>query len=81
MSNAKVYVEVDAHFSKDGELLPRAVIWEDGHRYGIDKVTQITRRASMKAGGVGIRYTCMIGGRQSYLFYEVDKWFVERKAV
>jgi hypothetical protein len=35
----------------------------------------------MKAGGVGMRYTCVIDGRESYLFYE-DKnfWFVEGKA-
>ena len=79
MNEAKVYVDVDAHFTKDGELIPRALFWEVGRRYEIDKVTQIARRASLKAGGAGMRYTCMIGGQQSYLFYEVDKWFVERK--
>lgn len=79
MNNNKVYVEVDARFTRDGQLLPRAIIWEDGHRYEIDRVTQVARRASMKAGGVGIRYTCIVNGKQSYLFYEVDRWFVERK--
>ena len=79
MNNSKVYVDVDARFSKDGTLMPTAIIWEDGHRYEIDKVTQAERRASMKAGGVGIRYTCVVNGKQSYLFYEVDRWFVERK--
>jgi len=24
-------------------------------------------------------YTCMIQGQESHLFYEVDKWFMERK--
>ena len=79
MSDMKVYVDVDAHFTRDGQLTPTAIIWEDGRRYEIDKVTQIARRASMKAGGAGIRYTCIIRGQQSYLFYEVNKWFVERK--
>lgn len=79
MNNNKVYVDVDARFTRDGQLLPRAIIWEDGHRYEIDRVTQVARRASMKAGGVGIRYTCIVNGKQSYLFYEVDRWFVERK--
>ncbi len=79
MSDVKVYVDVDAHFSKDGELVPTAIIWENGHRYEIDKITQVARRASLKAGGCGIRYTCIVDGQQSYLFYEVDKWFVERK--
>ena len=79
MSDVKVYVDVDAHFSKDGQLLPSAIIWEDGQRYPIDRGIDMQRCASRKAGGVGIRYTCIVGGRQSYLFYEVDKWFVERK--
>ena len=35
--------------------------------------------ASRKAGGVGMMYTCMIQGQESHLFYEVDKWFMERK--
>ena len=69
---AKVYVDVDARFCKDGRLIPKAIIWEDGRRYEIDKVTQVARRASMKAGGVGTRYTCIVNGQQSYLFYEVD---------
>ena len=80
MNSAKVYVDVEAYFGKDGRLIPTAVIWEDGRRYEIDRVIQIARRASLKAGGVGIRYTCIVGGRQSYLFYEVDKWFVERRS-
>ena len=79
MSSAKAYVEVEARFSREGQLMPTAIIWEDGRRYEIDRVTDIAKRASMKAGGAGIRYTCIIGGHQSYLFYEVDRWFVERK--
>ena len=79
MNDVKVYVDVDARFSKDGQLLPSAIIWEDGQRYPIDRVIDMQRCASRKAGGVGIRYTCIVGGRQSYLYYEVDKWFVERK--
>ena len=79
MSGAKAYVEVEARFSREGQLMPTAIIWEDGHRYEIDRVTDVAKRASMKAGGAGIRYTCIIGGHQSYLFYEVDRWFVERK--
>ena len=62
MNEAKVYVDVDAHFTRDGQLMPVAIYWEDGHHYEIDKVTQVARRASMKAGGVGIRYTCIING-------------------
>ncbi len=78
-NSAKVYVDVEAHFCKDGQLLPTAIIWEDGRRYEIDRITQVARRASLAAGGIGIRYTCVVGGHRSYLFYEINRWFVERK--
>ena len=32
-----------------------------------------------KVGGGGIRYTVMIKGKESFLFHEGDKWFVEAK--
>ena len=80
MNRNKVYVDVEAHFSAEGHMVPRAVIWEDGRRYVIDRIVQIERCASQKAGGRGVRYTCMINGQRSYLFYEVDKWFVERNS-
>lgn len=53
--------------------------WEDGRKYSIDRILKIERCASRKAGGVGMMYTCMIQGQESHLFYEVDKWFMERK--
>lgn len=81
MSGAKVYVDVTARFSKDGRLTPTSVTWTDGHVYEIQRVKDIRRAASLKAGGVGIRYTCVIDGRESYLFYEDNNmWFVEGKA-
>ena len=50
-----------------------------GRKYSIDRILKIERCASRKAGGVGMMYTCMIQGQESHLFYEVDKWFMERK--
>lgn len=81
MSTCKVYVEVTAKFSKDGRLLPLSVRWQDGHVYEIQRIMDICRAASLKAGGAGIRYTCVIDGKQSHLFYEDNNlWFVEGKA-
>ena len=45
----------------------------------IDRVLDVRRAASLKAGGMGIRYTVRINGKQSYLFYEEPRWFVEAK--
>ena len=75
----KVYVKVNSDFDATGAVTPKAIIWEDGRRYEIDKITQVARRASFRAGGTGIRYTCIVNGKQSYLFYEVNRWFVERR--
>ena len=73
----KVYVEVIAKFTKDGAKIPLVIKWEDGRKFSIDKVTDIRRAASLKAGGQGIRYRCRISGRETYLWLEEDKWFVE----
>lgn len=75
----KVFVEVIAKFTKDGRKIPLTITWEDGRRFDIDKVTDTRRAASLKAGGQGMRYRCRINGRETYLWLEEDKWFVEGK--
>lgn len=86
--NIKVYVEVNVSFGEDGHMYPKSLVWEDGTTYRIDKVTDIRQAAAMKAGGQGDRYTIIINGKQSYLFFErstnifgnvIGRWFVERK--
>lgn len=80
MESVKVYVDVKAKFSKDGRLIPLSIIWTDGSEYKIDRIKDVCRAASLRAGGAGIRYTCMIYGKESYLYYEDNNlWFVERK--
>ena len=76
----KKYVEVGAVHRPDGKILPVLLWWEDGRSYQIDRVLDIRRAASLKAGGVGRRYTCRICGKERYLWLEDDgKWFVESK--
>ena len=84
----KVYVGVKADFREDGVMLPRVITWEDGEKYEIDRILDIRQAAAMKAGGQGDRYTIVVRGRQSYLFFErstnltgnnIGRWFVERK--
>ncbi len=87
-NNLKVYVPVDVEFRSDGTMLPRIIVWEDGTKYEIDRVLDIRQAAAMRAGGQGDRYTVMIDGKQSYLFFErsasltgnnIGRWFVERR--
>ena len=78
MESCIVYVDVNAMFTKDGRLLPKSFIWTDGHVYEIQRVTDVRRAASLKAGGAGMRYTCIVDGRESHLFYEDNNmWFME----
>lgn len=75
----KVYVEVTAVFDVEGRLYPKSIRWEDGTVYEIDRVLDVCRAASLKAGGAGIRYTVRIQNQRTFLFLEENRWFVERK--
>lgn len=75
----KVFVEVTAKFDTEGKIIPLSLLWEDGTIYEINRVLDVRRAASLKAGGMGIRYTVRIGNTQSYLYFEEPKWFVEAK--
>lgn len=75
----KAYVSVNVDIDEEGSLYPRFIRWEGGLIFQIDQVLYKCRAASKKVGGGGIRYTVMIRGKESYLFHEGDKWFVEAK--
>ncbi len=75
----KTYVCVKAYFNKEGVIIPEIIIWEDGRRFKIDRITDKCPAASLKSGGCGIRYTCLIGNKETYLFLDGSKWFVEKK--
>jgi len=75
----KKYVEMIVQYTEDGNIVPLAVRWAPGELYEIDRVTDIRPCASMKAGGAGIRYTCMVQGHEKYIWLEENRWFVEAK--
>ena len=77
----KVYVADDVHFDTEGKMLPMRIFWEDGTVYDVDRVSDVRRAASLKAGGQGIRYTIRVKGKQTYLYYENPQWFVEGKEI
>ena len=76
----KIYVDVNVEFQKDGTLIPRSIIWDDGKVYEIQKVTNVRRAASLVAGATGLRYTIYIDGYESHLYFgDNRRWFVEGK--
>ena len=64
----KINLKVQAEFDIDGSIRPTSIVWEDGRVFAIDRVLDIRRAASLKAGGMGMRYTCRICGKVVNLF-------------
>lgn len=72
----KQYVDVKAIFDKDGSLRPVSVYIDDTE-FEVDRLIDIRPAASLKSGGAGIRYTCYVCGKRTYLFLEENRWFFE----
>ncbi len=76
---AKKFVTITAKHDTNGIVKPTILHWEDGRKWEIEKVLDVRQAASLKAGGLGIRYTCRIAGKQVNLFHDENKWFIEGK--
>ena len=74
----KINLQVNADFDLDGNIRPRAITWEDGRVFEIDRILDVRRAASLKAGGLGIRYICRIRGKEIKLFNDEGRWFMEK---
>ena len=74
----KINLQVNADFDLDGNIRTRAITWEDGRVFDIDRVLDVRRAASLKAGGLGIRYICRIRGKTVALFNDEGHWFMEK---
>lgn len=75
----KAYVSVNVDIDEEGDVQPCYIRWDNGLIYQIDQILYKCRATSKKVGGGGIRYTVLIRGKESYLFQEGSKWFVEAK--
>ena len=75
----RAYVKVVVEYSLEGNISPLKVEWEDGRRFEVDRLLDVRRAASTKAGGQGMRYTVRILGHETYLFEDEGRWFVEAK--
>lgn len=75
----KIYVRVKSETDADGNIVPTHIIWSDDREFPIDRVIDVRKAASTKAGGLGLRYTVRIDRKERFLFYENPRWFVERK--
>lgn len=77
----KVYVDVTLKQDKYGTIIPLSVTWEDGRRFEIDRVINVKNAFATKVGGCGVRYTVRILGKETFLFNDDGRWFVEASEV
>lgn len=73
----KRYVEVVARYHEDGSIKPLSITWNDGRVFAIDCVSDVRQAASLKVGGMGMRFIVRVGNRTTCLFFENPRWFVE----
>lgn len=76
--NDKVYVAVELQNDTSGNVHPLRILWEDGRTFEIAHIYEVRRMASTKAGGTGMRYRIRVGNKDTFLWHEFDRWFVER---
>ena len=74
----RIDLAVNVRHKASGKAVTTPIIWKDRRVFDIDKVLDIREAASLKAGGIGIRYTCLICGKTVLLFNDNDKWFIEK---
>lgn len=75
--NIPIILKIDAY----GKKHPLKIRWKDGNTYSIDKICNVCKAASTKVGGCGTRYTIQIDGKESFLFEEDGKWFIEEEYI
>lgn len=75
----KQYVEVLATHYIDGSVRPRTIIMAEGPTFSIDEVKNVVRAKTLRSGEVALRYTIKIGKRETFLFCDDGRWFVEMK--
>ncbi len=73
----KTFVAVTAEHDVNGRIRPLHLIWTDGRKYEIDRVTDVRHAPSLKGGGLGMRYTCRIRNKVFFLFCVEGRWFIE----
>ena len=79
------YVPVSVEFDSTGSMKPTEIGWQDGRRFRIDKVLDVTKAGDTGPGVERRKYRVIVRGEEKNLFFEVEKksawpygrWFVE----
>lgn len=77
--NRKVFVDVIVLQNRDGKSRPLKIQWEDGTVYLVERILNRCRSFSRQTGGGSTRYTVQINGKETFLYEEDGRWFVDAK--
>lgn len=84
-SKTKEFVDVVArHSAGDASIMPISITRDDGTTYEVMRVLDVCRAASLRAGGLGMRYFVRLYQEESdrcisiYLFDDAGYWFIEK---
>lgn len=75
----RVYVKMAVEIDEAGNVRPVRIFWEDGRVFEVDRLLDVRYAAATRAGGQGMRYTCSVKGRQTQIYEDDGRWFVETR--
>lgn len=79
IENEKVYVTVNADYTHEGIIIPRAIIRKDGSVQDIEDITGALSLSANDPDTDGICYTCWVDGRRTLLHFSEGRWYVEEQ--
>ena len=80
------YIKVTSDFDATGYMQPKAIVWEDGRIFPIERVKDFRPSSSTESGRECDCYTIIVKGEEKHLFFErlsplfasrIGRWFVE----
>ena len=62
-----------------GIVFPATVIWPDGRTFRVERIDSAQERARFATGGIGVRFSCRVEGKNRIIGYEKKgDWFLEK---
>ena len=72
----KKVVDVLMLYTKNGEMIPKEIFFDEDHSYVIDQVKKVERMGTWTNGREGFTYLCDIKGKTAHLYFGPDMWYV-----
>lgn len=75
----RLYVTVVARINREGDILPRILVFEDDREVEIDRRLQRPLRCESKEGDPAWRFPCLIEGRPVTLYHDplTHRWWLQ----